>query len=160
MCHSAARLRIVRMARWMSVSASFWYEYLAAGRASFESILEYERGDAVIGEPLADVVSLVRDREHAVTAAGRDDDRDAGGLVRGRQIGRDRRVVDIRQREPGRLSAAVLDDDFLLIALVLEARCTVGPQGDRRRMIGLLSRTLGGCLRSRPRLEEIARSQR
>ena len=63
---------------------------LGPGGAPFQSILEHKRRHAVVGEPLADRVTFMTDRQQPVPAAGCDDDRAAGRLVGRRQIWRDR----------------------------------------------------------------------
>lgn len=56
-----------------------------------EAILEDERGEALLHDPFGVVVSFVAG-EHAVAAAGTDDDGRAGGVGL-RQVGRDGRAV-------------------------------------------------------------------
>ena len=45
-----------------------------------ETVFQDETGDAVLAEPLSDVQPLMVERQEGVPAAGRDDDRGAGGL--------------------------------------------------------------------------------
>ena len=82
------------------------------GRLGFagQAVLQHERGDPVVAQPLGDVVAFVRDGEHAVPAARDDEDRGAVGLVARRQVRREARVVDARDAQ---LAAGRRRDGFL-----------------------------------------------
>ena len=58
-------------------------------------MFEDEGRDALIGEPLPDVVALVFDREAGVAAAGDDDDGAAGGAGRWGQVDGEGRLVNV-----------------------------------------------------------------
>src|SRR5207302_2292948 len=75
------------------------------------------------------------DPQARMAAAGADDDRRAGGLVRGRQEGRDGGVVDVGV---GVFAPLLHLLQLRLALLALEARRAVGPQGDVRVLAAAL----------------------
>ena len=62
---------------------------------AIQTILEHRADDPAFGEPAAHGMSLMVGRQHAMSAAGRDDDRGSGCLLGGRQINRERRIVNL-----------------------------------------------------------------
>ena len=88
-----------------------------------EAVLEHERGDAVLSQPVRDVDAFVPGAQHAVTAAGDDQHRRAGGLVLGRQEDGDRWTMHL-----GDVAVLV----HLGRGLALRPRRSAGPQWDLR----------------------------
>jgi len=108
-CHSSARLRITRMARWASCIGVFHRVVRILGVS--QPVLQHKSRYPDTGQPLADVVPFVIDGEEAMASTRGHHDGYTGSLVGGRQVGGDGGVVNIGD---GMLVGGVFRDHFTL----------------------------------------------
>src|SRR5262249_46853300 len=109
--------------------------------ARAETVFKDERGDAVLGEPLGDLLAFVAGRQAAVAAAGTDDDGGAGRLACGGKIGGQGGFV-LRRRAQGTGSAFGPEESLLRL----------GGLGGIQERQGKEERSHEGCLEGCVRL--------
>jgi len=127
--HSAARLRTRRRARQgaLDIRQRMAFNGISRVLGSGQPVLQDEARDAVIAQPLCDIVALVIHPQLAVPAAGCDDYRGAGSGFPGWQVRRTGRAMDVGHD----VVTARAHPHSFVSGFPLGARRAIRPEGNR-----------------------------